>query len=128
MPATTFSNTGTVYYQIDGVDYTDVSNAVVSTKKPGKFTLLKSQSRTDLSVGEVQEYTVVVTNTTGVNIPVFSKFIDELPAGMTYVPNSFKYDGVLSNPVLTGNQLLYTVGAWNVGVSHTFVFQCTVNP
>lgn len=58
-------------------------------------------------IGDLLTYTVTITNPnlTSINNVLFN---DVLPEGCTYVPNSFRVDGVSVTPIISANDIEYT--------------------
>lgn len=119
---TVFSNSASLGYNLNGKVINVNSNTVISTLV-NNITMIKTQSDLIMFPTTIQTYTIVCSNASILNY-TNAIFTDIIPTGLEYIANSFKMDGVLKTPVLTGNTLTYNVGNWSAGISHTFVFQC----
>lgn len=86
---------------------------------------VKTQSATLLFPGDTQTYTITATNVVGI---ILNSVTDTIPTGLTFVPGSFKVNGVVKTPTISGQNLSYTVtDAWAIGATLTITFQCTRN-
>lgn len=88
---------------------------------------VKTQSATLLFPGDTQTYTITATNVVGIILNSVT-FTDTIPTGLTFVLGSFKVNGVVKTPTISGQNLSYTVtDAWAIGATLTITFQCTRN-
>jgi len=88
-------------------------------------TITKSVDKDVASIGDVVTYTVTITNPSEVEISnvVFS---DLLPAGVTYVDGSFKFNGSSVTPTVSGNSLTYAISSVSAMGSVVLEFQATI--
>lgn len=87
-------------------------------------TLLKAVDKLVASIGDTLTYTVTITNlalSPITNLPL----TDALPAGSTYVTDSFKVNGTAATPTLNGNTLTYTIPSVATGAT-TVTYSVTV--
>lgn len=111
----------------DNKKETEYSNTVTAEIKRNMFTILKSQGKSELSgTGDIQDYTIACTNISG-NIRTNVTFADSVPVGSSYVAGSFKVNGIVTVPVISGAYITHVIPSWAVGVVHTFQFQVSVN-
>jgi uncharacterized repeat protein (TIGR01451 family) len=84
----------------------------------------KTANLTTAKVGDVITYTIKIDNSTGTADANNTIFKDPLPAGLSYVANSFTLDGVVNanNPTVGVN-----IGTVAAGTSKTVVFQARVD-
>lgn len=71
-------------------------------------TILKAVDKLTASIGDTLTYTVTVTNV-GLSAITNLPFTDVLPAGSTFVTDSFTVNGAQATPTLTTNTLTYTI-------------------
>ncbi|WP_312643271.1 DUF11 domain-containing protein [Hydrogenoanaerobacterium sp.] len=71
-------------------------------------TIEKSVDKLTAGIGDTLTYTVTITNL-GLSAINSLPFTDVLPAGSTYVSNSFKVNDVAETPTITANTLTYTI-------------------
>ncbi|QHW34647.1 DUF11 domain-containing protein [Paenibacillus rhizovicinus] len=114
-------------YQInsggDTVTATILSNTVNTPVYAPVLTLTKSANTANASVGSNVTYTVQVANTGSISANV--TLTDNIPAGSTFVANSFTVNGVVqpgANPATGVN-----IGAVANGTTKTVTFQVLVN-
>lgn len=99
----TLSNSASVTYGGSPVNSNTVVTALLLAP-----TVVKAVDKLTASIGDTLTYTVTVTNlstTPLTNLP----FSDALPAGSTYVTDSFKVNATAATPTVTGNTLTYTI-------------------
>lgn len=117
----TLINSATVTY-----DGSPIVSNTVETLLGLPPTILKAVDLLVASIGDTLTYTVTVTNvgaTAITNLP----FSDTLPAGTTYVTDSFKVNGTAATPTQTGNTLSYTIPNINALLGTAIItFQVTV--
>lgn len=88
-------------------------------------TILKAVDKPVASIGETITYTVTITNV-AINALTNLPFTDVVPAGATYVTDSFKVNGSAVTPTLANNTLTYTIPSIpSLGIA-TIVFQATI--
>jgi uncharacterized repeat protein (TIGR01451 family) len=87
-----------------------------------KATLNKSVNKSTAAVGDTLTFKIAATNV--VLSP--AQFVDTLPAGMTYVPNSATVNGAALEPVVSGNKLTFN-GATPIGGVVEIVLKVVVN-
>ncbi len=75
------------------VTQTNVSNAVSTTINSAILTTQKSADKSIVSVGDTITYTTTITNT-GNTAATNITFTSAIPASITFIPNSFKINGV----------------------------------
>ncbi len=71
-------------------------------------TIVKAVDKLTASIGDILTYTITITSVslgTITNLP----FTDVIPAGATYVANSFTVNTTPETPTLAGNTLTYTI-------------------
>ena len=71
-------------------------------------TITKAVDKLTASIGDILTYTVTITNislSAVNNLP----FTDAIPAGASFVNNSFTVNGAAVTPTLTSNTLNYTI-------------------
>lgn len=88
-------------------------------------TILKAVDKLTASIGDTLTYTVTITNVSLsalTNLP----FSDSLPAGGTYVTDSFKVNGAAATPTLNANTLTYTIPNIAAGGTAVLTFQVKV--
>ena len=73
----------------------------------GAVSIRKTTPKIDVTRGELVPYEIVVNNTLGVSLGDL-EIIDRFPAGFRYVEGSARVDGVPTEPVRTGNELVWT--------------------
>ena len=71
-------------------------------------TITKTVSSPTASIGDILTYTVTLTSLSLLTISNLV-FTDIIPAGASYVANSFTVNAVTATPVVTGNTLTYTI-------------------
>lgn len=88
-------------------------------------TIVKAVDKLVASVGDTLKYTVTITNL-GLSAITNLPFTDVLPAGSTYIKDSFQVNGTAATPTVTGSTLSYTIpNIAALGVA-TITFQVTV--
>lgn len=120
-----FTNTATATFLAGLLPVIKVSNAVTAVLASDDFTLTKSQSQTVLFPSTTQTYTVTGVNGTGIALTNFV-LTDTIPLGLNFVTGSFTVDGTVVTPTYNAltRILSYNFGAWAVGATHVFSFQC----
>lgn len=113
-------NTASVTYGGSPVNSNTVSTLLLLAP-----TLLKSVDKLTANIGDTLTYTVVVTNL-GLSALTNLPFTDVLPAGSTYVADSFKVNNTAATPTVTNNTLTYTIPNIAAAGTATVTFQVTV--
>lgn len=88
-------------------------------------TILKAVDKPTAAIGETLSYTVTITNV-GLSAMTNIPFTDIIPAGATYIANTFQVNSSAVTPTITANTLTYTIptiAALGVAV---ITFQVTV--
>ena len=96
-------NTASVSYNGSTITSNSVSTLLLLAP-----TILKTGDKATASIGDVVTYTVTVTNL-GLSAITNLPFTDALPAGSTYVADSFTVNGTAATPTLTAGTLTYTI-------------------
>ena len=113
-------NTASVTYGGSPVNSNTVSTVLLLAP-----TILKAVDKLTASIGDTLTYTVTITNV-GLNPLTNLPFTDVIPAGATYVTDSFKVNNTAATPTLTTNTLTYTIPSIaSLGVA-TITFQVKV--
>lgn len=89
-------------------------------------TVVKVVDKAIASIGDTLTYTITITNLalqTMTNLP----FSDTVPAGATYVDDSFTVNGTTVTPTISGDTLSYTVPSIAAAVPAIIQFQVTVD-
>jgi len=128
-PSGQIKNTAAVTfeYKVDpnepAVTETINSNEVITEAKLARLDLVKSASKAFAEVGDTVTYSVVITNTGTVtaNNVIFK---DTPPAGTTYVPGTFKKNGI---PLPGDPSVGINIGSIAPGASVTVSFDVTIN-
>ena len=113
-------NTASVTY-----NGTAISSDPVSTVLLLPPVVTKSVDQVTANIGDTLTYTVTVANT-GLNAVTDLAFTDTLPAGASYVVDSFQVDGTAQTPTTTDNTLTYTIPSVAATGETTIQFQATV--
>lgn len=77
------------------------------------------------SKGDTVNYTLVVTNTGGVDIDNVV-VTDVLPGGFSYIDSSAQVDGTPQNPGISGNTLSWNIGTVTPGSPVTITYQAKI--
>lgn len=96
-------NTASVTYGGNPINSNSVSTVLLLAP-----TLLKAVDKLVASIGETLTYTVTITNV-ALNPLTNLPFSDVLPAGATFVADSFEVNGTAATPTITNNTLTYTI-------------------
>lgn len=104
-------------------NYSNTTQTTVTAVDLAAFTLVKTVDKTEAKVGDVLNFTVTVTNVSGQVQPNWV-FTDPIEGGASYVAGSFKLDGVVTTPDISGAYISHQIPSWAVGASHVFTFQC----
>lgn len=114
------SNTASVLFNGNPVNSNNVSTNLLLAP-----TLLKAVDKLTANIGDVLTYTVTITNlslTEMTSVP----FTDILPAGCSYVTDSFELNGKVAVPTVVDNTLTYIIATIApLGIA-TIQFQSTV--
>ena len=73
----------------------------------GAVAVSKTTPTVNVSRGEMVPYLITVTNTYGANLTEVN-IIDSFPAGFKYVEGSARFDGVATEPVVMGRELIWS--------------------
>lgn len=122
--ATEFVNKATGSFSISGTNYNVESN-IVTAELLLSITMVKSQSLLIVNSGDTQTYTIVITNPNIFTVDNFA-FSDIIPAGMSYVTGTFKINGTVVTPTISGNTISRTINPLAIGVT-TVTFNCNVS-
>ncbi|WP_328803913.1 beta strand repeat-containing protein [Paenibacillus glycinis] len=123
------SNTANAAFTFQSVAGGDVISGVIPSNTVNTpvyapvIAMTKSANTANASVGSTVTYSVLVSNTG--SIGATTTFTDNIPAGSTFVPNSFAVNGVTqpgANPATGVN-----IGVVPAGGSRTVTFQVLVN-
>lgn len=87
--------------------------------------IAKAVDQNVASIGDILTYTVKLTNE-GLIAITDLPLTDILPAGSTYLADSFTVDQTAATPVLTGNTLTYTIPTLAPEAVTTVSYQVTV--
>lgn len=96
-------NIASVTYDGNQIDSNSVSTILLVAP-----TLLKAVDKLTASIGETITYTVTITNV-GLSALTDLPFADNIPAGASYVTDSFTINGTAATPTVENNTLTYTV-------------------
>lgn len=113
-------NTASITYNGSTINSNTVSTLLLVAP-----TLLKAVDKLTASIGETLTYTVTITNV-GLSALTNLPFTDIIPAGSTYVTDSFKLNGSTASPVVTGGTLTYTIPTIAALGTAALQFQVTV--
>ena len=91
----------------------------------GAVFVRKTTPKIDVSRGELVPYEIVVENTLATTLADL-EVIDRFPAGFRYVDGSARLDGVPTEPVRTGNELVWGGITLAPGTPRTFVLLLAV--
>jgi len=98
-----------------------------ATLDPAELAIQKYANKTQVSIGEVITYKVLITNR-GVD-PTSSTattVIDSIPAGFKYLKNSSRLSGVAQPDPTGSDTLIFDVGHFTPGFSKTLTYQLIV--
>ncbi|MEK7309574.1 MAG: PQQ-binding-like beta-propeller repeat protein [Planctomycetota bacterium] len=98
-----------------------------ATVDPADLTIQKYANKTQVSIGEVVTYKIVITNR-GVD-PTSSTattVIDSIPAGFKYLKGSSRLSGVAQPDPIGSDALTFDVGHFTPGLSKTLTYQLIV--
>lgn len=116
----TLSNTASITYGGNTITSAPAVTALLLAP-----TITKIVDKALASIGEVLTYTITVVNlstTASIALP----FTDKIPAGATYVPDSFKLNSAPVTPTITANTLSYTIPSIPPLGNAIITFQVTV--
>ena len=102
-----------------------INSNTVSTLLLLAPTIVKAVDKATASIGDKLTYTVTITNlslSALTNLP----FTDTLPAGVTYVTDSFTVNSTKATPTVTSSTLTYTIPSIAAGATATIQFQVNV--
>ena len=85
----------------------------------------KTVDEAQASIGDVLTYTVIITNPSQIAFTDLP-FSDPIPAGTTYVANSFEVDGLPATPTIENDIITYTIASVAAEDDLTITFQVTV--
>lgn len=123
--ATQFINKATSTVTVAGQLVNFSSNTVTAELLDSTLvTLVKTQSSDLVASGSTITYTVVITNLSLTILSNFN-FSDVIPTGMSYATGTFKVNGTTQTPVITGQDLTYTLTTLPLGIT-TLTFVCNV--
>lgn len=88
-------------------------------------TIVKAVDKLTANIGDTLSYTVTVTNISLTEIKNIA-FTDTIQAGATYIDSSFKVDGKVQTPTITGTTLAYTIPTIGPLASSVITFQVTI--
>ncbi|MEG0109520.1 MAG: hypothetical protein RR675_00250 [Oscillospiraceae bacterium] len=121
---TTFTNKAVASGMVGSASVTGTSNEVISTMVTN-LELCKTQSLTVVKSGGTQAYTVTIKNANSI-AATNVEFMDNIPVGMSYVTGTFKVNGAVTTPVLTGNILKYVIPSIGANITTTVEFTVMV--
>lgn len=104
---------------------TVLSNTVETTLNLNPL-ITKAVDKLTANIGDTLLYTCTVTNPNSLNTLTNVAFSDILPAGCSYVVDSFKVDGVAATPTVAGNTISYNIASMSVLQVKLITFQVTV--
>lgn len=102
-----------------------INSNTVSTLLLLAPTLVKSVDKLTANIGDTLTYTLTVTNlslSALTNLPLS----DTIPAGASYLADSFKVNGTAATPTVTNNTLTYTIPSIPASGTALVTFQVSV--
>lgn len=114
------SNTASVTY-----DGSPIESNAAETLLALPPTVTKAVDKATANVGDTLTYTVTVTNQS-LSALTDLPFTDTLPAGCSYVADSFTVGGTAATPTVTGNTLTYTIPSIAASAAASIQFRVTV--
>jgi len=98
-----------------------------ATIDPAELTIQKYANKTQVSIGEVVTYKIVITNR-GVDPTAITPtaVIDTIPAGFKYLKGSSRLSGVTQPDPIGSDALTFDVGHFTPGFSKTLTYQLIV--
>jgi len=115
-PATTgglAASAGSTQYYLSFNLTPGVSGDVVNNHIPldlitsGAFSVIKSTSKVNVSVGELVPYTISVTNNLAATLNALIDVEDQIPPGFKYIAGSARLDDVALEPQVNGRSLVW---------------------
>jgi len=95
----------------------------ISSSIDQKLKVSKVTGLVDVKLGQRVPYTITINNSQSFGRNDV-EIIDQMPAGFTYIPGSAKIDGVLSEPVISGRELIWS--SVDIAANSTMVLQLSL--
>lgn len=109
---------------------TPVTSAPVSTPVfAGGLVFSKTSSPAEVTIGDTVTYTFLARNPSAVATLRTVTITDTMPVGLEYIPGSSRLNGVpIADPVITGNDHVWTLPELGPGAQHEVTFEVRVLP
>lgn len=107
------------------VDGETVTSNNVSTLLQLPPTILKAVDKLTAKINDTLTYTITITNV-ALSEVTNVLFEDTIPAGATYIVNTFKVNGVEATPIIDNQKLSYTIPTIAVAGITILTFDVTV--
>ena len=109
---------------------TPITSAPVSTPVfAGGLVFSKTSSPAEVTIGDTVTYTFLARNPSAVATLRTVIITDTMPVGLEYIPGSSRLNGTpIADPVVTGNDYVWTLPELGPGAQHEVTFEARVLP
>jgi len=98
-----------------------------ATLDPAELTIQKYANKTQVFIGEIVTYKIVITNRgTDPTSSTATTVMDTIPAGFKYLKGSSRLSGIIQPDPIGNDTLIFDIGHFTPGLSKTLTYQLIV--